>query len=223
MLQSYFVSKKENYYFFHFAHTYKLAEIANFVQTFLSMQKRIKCSYGFFSSRYIFCLWVVLWSTESCHCGRKKKQTRLHCKDILLCAHMSSCTLSKHAEHSFHTLGCSIPCHPWHSEAAELRFKRLLPGIQPKSIDLWRTDFTFTGCDFKMACFKQRPHPFMRPKAFHPWPIGETCLSDERFDLKSCGGVAVYVGTWGCMTGKWEVRKLVVPLALMLFLQGDFQ
>lgn len=36
-------------------------------------------------------------------------------------------------------------------------------------------------------------HPFIRPKAFHPWSIGETCLSDERFDLKGYTRVAVSV------------------------------
>lgn len=42
----------------------------------------------------------------------------------------------------------------------------------------------------KRSCFKQWSHPFMRPKAFHLWSIGETWLSDEKFDLKIYMGVA---------------------------------
>lgn len=102
----------------------------------------------------------------------------------------------------------------WDSNTKKCWFVTYRFNIHRLWLQLWLQD---------RACFTPRPHSFMRPKAVHPWSIGGTWLSDERFDLKSYGGVAVDVGTWVCMTGKWEVRKLVVLFALMFFLLGDFQ
>lgn len=108
-------------------------------------------------------------------------QDRLHCARIPHSVHIFACTVSKgkHTEHSSHTLIASYlgtddtaKQLKWESSTFESfasNWTKKKKVLLCKVCNVLHTEtLVVTLAVTAVQCFKQRPHPFIRPKAFIP-------------------------------------------------------